>query len=143
MYKCPLISVSTRCLLGIWFFISPLWISTSLAETLDWDDISVPFKQTIRFSTAQSAVVHITIPEEILTKSDRVAFFFRIEDHKPSLRPYVVVNGNRAALYYLGGNGIVRIRSDHLKTGKNELRFGDQTTTGDDIFIREIRYEAP
>lgn len=135
--------ITTLCFLGISFFISPLWISISLAETHGWDDISVPFKQTIRFSTAEPAVVHITIPAEILTKSDRVAFFFRIEDHKPSLRPYVVVNGNREAFYYLGGNGIVKIRSDHLKTGKNELRFGDQTSTGDVIFIREIRYQAP
>ena len=135
--------ISTLCFLGISFLISPPWISISLAETHVWDDISVPFKQTLRFSSTESAVVHVTIPGEILSKSDQIAFFIRIDEYKSSLSPYLIVNGNRDAFYYLGGNGIVKIRSGHLKTGKNELRFGDQTSTGDVIFVREIRYQAP
>jgi hypothetical protein len=126
----------------VWITLfAPLTIS--LAETYVWDDISVPLKQTFRFSTAESAIVHITMPAEVLTQPDRIHFFFRIDEYKPSLRPYLMVNGNRDAFYYLGGNGMVKIRSDHLKAGKNELRFGDQTSTGDAIFVHEIRYQAP
>ena len=68
--------ISTLSLVGVLFLISPLWVSTSKADTLVWDDMSVPFKQTFRFSTAETAIVHITIPAEVLTQSGRAHFFY-------------------------------------------------------------------
>ena len=143
MYRNFMTYIATPFLLSIFFCISPVLVSICFAETYVWDDLTVPFTQTFRFSSTRSSIVQITISPEILTKSDRVHIFCRIANKKPSLRPYMVVNGNRAAFYYLGGNGIVRIKSDHLKIGKNELLFSEQSTTGDVIFIHEMQYQQP
>ena len=113
------------------------------AGTYVWEDFTVPFKQTIRFSTAETAIVRVTIPAGVTTASDRVPIICRIEQNSPWLRPYMIVNNNRAAFYYLGENGVVSIRSEHLKAGPNEFLFGDQTTTGDLIFIYELRFHSP
>lgn len=65
----------------------------------------------------------------------------QMEKNSPRLRPYLMVNNDRRALYYLGGNGVISIRSDHLKVGENEFLFGDQTSSGDLIFIHELRFQ--
>jgi len=109
------------------------------AETFTWEDIKEPFNQTFRFSRAEAAVVQVSIPRDVLASSGRVSIFLNIDKNRPRLRPYMIVNNNREALYYLGGNGIVNIRSGHLKAGVNELHFRDQTITGDLIFVYEMR----
>lgn len=120
--------------------IGSLSATVSYAKTYAWEDYSEPFKQTFRFSTTETAVVRVTLPAAFLSASDRIPLFCRMDETSPALRPYLIVNNNRAAFYYLGGNGIVNIRSAHLKAGVNELSFGDQTTTGDLIFISEMHF---
>jgi hypothetical protein len=98
---------------------------------------------TVRFSTKESAIVRVTMPSDILSASDRIPIFCRIDEYNPRLIPYMIVNGNRKAFYYVGGDGIVNIRSDHLRPGKNELLFSEQSTTGVIIFIHEMRHLQP
>jgi hypothetical protein len=131
-------------LLGLMILFGSLLAGAAWAGTYVWEDIRTPFKQTLRFSTAETATVQVTIPEAVLTASERVTIFFNIDPTRPRLRPYLLVNDNRAAFYFLGwSNGTVDIRSKHLVAGVNELRFGDQTATGDLIFIYELRYVKP
>ena len=66
-----------------------------------------------------------------------------MEKNSPRLRPYLIVNNNHAAFYYLGGNGVVNLKTDHLVEGENELIFGDQTSSGDLIFVYEMRLDLP
>ena len=138
--KTPIARIWVLCLIS---FICPISASISHAETYIWDDITAPFKQTFRFSTTESAIVRVTMPPDILTASDRIPLFCRIDDYNPRLTPYIIVNGNRKAFYYLGGDGIVNIRSDHLRPGQNELLFSEQSTTGDILFIHEMRHLQP
>ena len=116
-----------------------VFTTVAFGETYTWEDIKVPFKQTFRFSINETPVVRVKIPHNILASSGRVSIFLDIEKTSGRLRPYMIVNNNRRALYYLGGNGIVNIRPDHLNEGENEFLFGDQTLTGDLIFIYEMR----
>jgi hypothetical protein len=108
-------------------------------ETFTWEDIKEPFNQTFRFSRAEAAVVQVSIPSDVLAASGRVSIFLDIDKNRPRLRPYMIVNNNRDAFYYLGGNGIVNIQSGHLTVGVNELLFRDMTITGDLIFVYEMR----
>lgn len=112
-------------------------------ETYTWEDVTVPFKQTLRFSVNETSVVRVKIPHSILAKADRISIFHDIFDKNPRLRPYLMVNSNHNAIYHLGGNGIVNIRSAHLAEGMNELQYGDRTTTGDLIFVYELRLVDP
>ncbi len=131
-------------LLCMVIIIATLPASVACAETYDWEDIRTPFKQTFRFSTANTATVRVTIPETVLTVSDRVRIFCNIQATSPRVRPYLLVNNHREAFYFLGRvSGTINIRADHLVAGVNELRFADQTATGDLIFIFELRYVRP
>lgn len=143
---CPIFIILRNLMMGcLWVVV--LMGSTSAvvshAATLDWGDFRVPFKQTFSFSTAETVIVQVTIPAEVLTGSEWVSIFCRIDKNSPRLRPYLIVNNNRNAFHYLGGNGVVNIRSEHLQAGVNELLFGDQTTTGDLIFVYELRFHNP
>lgn len=142
---CPIFKIS-RNLMGCLWMVA-LMVSTSAvvshAATLNWEDFRVPFKQTFSFSTAETVSVRVTLPAEVLTRSEHVSIFCRIDKNSPRLRPYLMVNNNRNAFHYLRGNGVVNIRSEHLKAGLNELLFGDQTTTGDLIFVYELRLHNP
>ena len=142
---CPILKIWPNLMWRLWMVVLIVTASVvvSHAGTYVWEDFTVPFKQTIRFSTAATAIVRVTIPAGVTTASDRVPIICRIEQNSPWLRPYMIVNNNRAAFYYLGENGIVSIRSEHLKAGPNEFLFGDQTTTGDLIFIYELRFHSP
>jgi hypothetical protein len=138
--KAPMALLRLLCIIS---FISSMSVSVSFAETYMWEDLAVPFKQTFRFSATEFAEVHVTIPSDMLTASSRIPIFMRLVDYNPSRNPYMIVNGNRKAFYYLGGNGIVNILSKHLRTGENELLFSEQSTTGDTIFIYEMRHLQP
>ena len=113
------------------------------AETYRWEDVSQPFKQTFRFSTAATAVIRVSIPARVLAESGRISLVCRMEKNSPRLRPYLIVNKKRAAFYYLGGNGVVNLKAEHLVAGENELMFGDQTSTGDLIFVYDMRFHLP
>ena len=131
-------------LLCMAIIFAALTASVAQAATYAWEDIDRPFKQTFRFSTAKTATVRVTIPEAVLNASDRLTIFYRIEPTSARLRPYLLVNSRREAFYFLRRfNGTVNIRRDHLVVGVNELRFDDQTSTGNLIFIYELRYVNP
>jgi hypothetical protein len=137
-------NISVPVLLCMATLLATLSAGVVSAGTYAWEDIRTPFKQTFRFSTAETATVQVTIPETVLGASDRVTIFYNIDWTSPRLRPYLLVNGNRQAFYFLGRfNGTVTIRSEHLVAGVNALRFADQTATGDLIFIYELRYVRP
>ena len=121
--------------------ISALFSGFAHAGNYTWDDYRLPFKQTFRFSTAASALVRVTLPDGVVDASARIPMICRMEKNSPRLRPYLIVNNDRRALYYLGGNTLISIRSDHLKVGENEFLFGDQTSSGDLIFIYELRFQ--
>ena len=142
---CPIFKISRNLMGCLWVvaLIGSTSAVVSHAATLDWEDFGVPFKQTFSFSTAETVIVRVTIPAEVLSGSERVSIFCRIDKNSPRLRPYLMVKNKRGAFYYLGGNGVVNIRSEHLKAGVNELLFGDQTTTGDLIFVYELRLHNP
>lgn len=130
------------CLLLV-VLIGTFTATIAQAESYVWEDYWVPFKRTFSFSTAEKAVVRVTIPADVVSASDRLQMVCEIDKNNPRLRPYLIVNNNRSALYYLGDIGLVGIRSNHLKAGENELLFGDQTTTGDLIFVYTLQFHLP
>ncbi len=129
--------------LSLAVLIGTLSATVVCAESYVWEDYRVPFKQTFRFSTAETALVRVTLPADVLSASDRLQMHCQIDKTSPWVRPYLMVNNNRNARYYLGGNGRVSIRTDHLKAGENELVFRDQTTTGDLIFVYALQFQIP
>jgi hypothetical protein len=143
MYRKSRTPIAQLSALFFMSFFSSIPVSASHAETHIWKDLAVPFKQTFRFSTTESAVVRFTVPSDMITASNRIPIFCRIDEYNPRLVPYLIVNGNRKAFYYLVGNGTVNIRSEHLRPGQNELLFSEQSSTGDVIFIHEIRHLQP
>jgi len=113
------------------------------AQTHVWADVAVPFNQTLRFSTTHTARIRVSIGEEMLAASDRLKLVYDLEKTTPWTHPYLIVNDNRSAFYYLGEGGVVHIRAAHLRSGENSLCFADQSTTGDTVFIYEMRIQLP